>query len=139
MDEVRRRGLPTVLCEAMTIARSGTAGFGVSIDLDALDPWEAPGTTCPEPDGLDPQELADNLHALRACADLVALEIVEYMPSTDPEGRTARWVAELAEAVLGFTTGELRAREQDHGAHNYDRSEERRVGKECRSRWSPYH
>ena len=23
--------------------------------------------------------------------------------------------------------------------HNADRSEERRVGKECRSRWSPYH
>ena len=23
--------------------------------------------------------------------------------------------------------------------HSYDRSEERRVGKECRSRWSPYH
>ena len=24
-------------------------------------------------------------------------------------------------------------------SHNPDRSEERRVGKECRSRWSPYH
>ena len=24
-------------------------------------------------------------------------------------------------------------------AANYNRSEERRVGKECRSRWSPYH
>ena len=24
-------------------------------------------------------------------------------------------------------------------AIDYDRSEERRVGKECRSRWSPYH
>ena len=24
-------------------------------------------------------------------------------------------------------------------AVHYDRSEERRVGKECRSRWSPYH
>src|SRR3989441_11862440 len=24
-------------------------------------------------------------------------------------------------------------------AHRYVRSEERRVGKECRSRWSPYH
>ena len=23
--------------------------------------------------------------------------------------------------------------------HQYSRSEERRVGKECRSRWSPYH
>ena len=26
----------------------------------------------------------------------------------------------------------------DH-PYGYDRSEERRVGKECRSRWSPYH
>nr|WP_073340583.1 hypothetical protein [Enterococcus faecalis] len=25
------------------------------------------------------------------------------------------------------------------GENNRDRSEERRVGKECRSRWSPYH
>src|SRR5256886_16798934 len=25
------------------------------------------------------------------------------------------------------------------GVHGMDRSEERRVGKECRSRWSPYH
>ena len=25
------------------------------------------------------------------------------------------------------------------GATNSERSEERRVGKECRSRWSPYH
>ena len=26
-----------------------------------------------------------------------------------------------------------------HTHHNFERSEERRVGKECRSRWSPYH
>src|SRR2546425_12570581 len=26
-----------------------------------------------------------------------------------------------------------------HMGHRRDRSEERRVGKECRSRWSPYH
>src|SRR5256885_15953683 len=29
--------------------------------------------------------------------------------------------------------------ERAHGAERIDRSEERRVGKECRSRWSPYH
>ena len=29
--------------------------------------------------------------------------------------------------------------EQDTGFVFYSRSEERRVGKECRSRWSPYH
>src|SRR5256885_10353847 len=29
--------------------------------------------------------------------------------------------------------------EREAGRHLYLRSEERRVGKECRSRWSPYH
>src|SRR2546430_7857226 len=36
-------------------------------------------------------------------------------------------LAGLASLALGF------------GAQNLVRSEERRVGKECRSRWSPYH
>ena len=27
----------------------------------------------------------------------------------------------------------------EYNGKTYDRSEERRVGKECRSRWSPYH
>ena len=32
------------------------------------------------------------------------------------------------------------SKEQDaEESQEYDRSEERRVGKECRSRWSPYH
>ena len=30
-------------------------------------------------------------------------------------------------------------REDDKGSIYVERSEERRVGKECRSRWSPYH
>lgn len=119
MDEIRRRGLETVMGEALTIARSGTAGFGVSLDLDALDPNAAPGVTCPAPQGLDPQDLADTLLALRACADLVALEITEYVPQADPDGRTADWVAELAVATLGPTTGTLRQLEYAHGAHNY--------------------
>ena len=33
----------------------------------------------------------------------------------------------------------LVAGEQVHVVNNSNRSEERRVGKECRSRWSPYH
>src|SRR2546428_3807819 len=28
---------------------------------------------------------------------------------------------------------------REHEPEHWDRSEERRVGKECRSRWSPYH
>ena len=38
-----------------------------------------------------------------------------------------RWVEDRKQMVFKLTNGEI------------GRSEERRVGKECRSRWSPYH
>ena len=40
--------------------------------------------------------------------------------------------------VLDFSAGFL-FKELRRYIHPEDRSEERRVGKECRSRWSPYH
>ena len=39
--------------------------------------------------------------------------------------------------TLGYETPDARRSLWVHGS--YGRSEERRVGKECRSRWSPYH
>ena len=38
--------------------------------------------------------------------------------------------------VIGFNA---QANEHHHETMSEARSEERRVGKECRSRWSPYH
>src|SRR3712207_9550429 len=41
--------------------------------------------------------------------------------------------------VLSVTPGRLVALEEIRPQIEAERSEERRVGKECRSRWSPYH
>ena len=41
--------------------------------------------------------------------------------------------------LLGVTTETIRKDLVTLGERNRSRSEERRVGKECRSRWSPYH
>ena len=42
--------------------------------------------------------------------------------------------------LAGCGDGAILVKDSDHGGVVvYPRSEERRVGKECRSRWSPYH
>ena len=46
------------------------------------------------------------------------------------------------EAIVDSVSGVTRDRhygKSDWNGKEFSRSEERRVGKECRSRWSPYH
>ena len=43
------------------------------------------------------------------------------------------------DSTLQLRKGEVHALLGENGAGKSTRSEERRVGKECRSRWSPYH
>jgi arginase len=99
MDEVRRRGLAAVFDEALSIVRRGTAGFGVSVDLDALDPEEEPGVTTPVPGGLCRAELAAVLSRLRGDPAFVAMEIVEYNPRRDRGHATADAAGALVDAI----------------------------------------
>jgi arginase len=100
IDEVRRRGLQAVTAEALHIATAGTAGFGVSLDLDAVTPEEAPGVGTPVPEGIVGAELARALESVGARADLVGVELAEYLPRLDPDGRSARVAVELLVAAL---------------------------------------
>jgi arginase len=99
MDEIRRRGLTEVFDEALAIVRHGTVGFGVSVDLDALDPEEEPGVGTPVPGGLHRAELADALSKLRGDPAFVAMEIVEYNPRRDRAHATADAVGALVGAI----------------------------------------
>jgi arginase len=101
MDEVRRRGVADALTEAMAIVTNGTAGYGVSIDLDVLDPAEEPGVGTPEPGGLTCHELELALRQLRNDPALLAMEIVEYNPHHDRAQLTAKAAGALFRAVMG--------------------------------------
>jgi agmatinase len=72
----------------------------VTIDIDVLDPSEAPGTGAPEPCGLRTAELVEIIRLLAPCR-IVGTDLVEVAPGFDPSGRTAitaSWV--LREAIL---------------------------------------
>jgi arginase len=98
--EVLARGLRDALTEAVERVSSGTAGFGISLDLDALDPREAPGVGSPEPDGLSAHDLLPALAPVLARPGLSALEIAEYNPEHDRHQMTLELVVELLEEVV---------------------------------------
>lgn len=100
MDEVRARGIDAVLGEAIEIARAGTAGFGVSIDLDVVSPDEAPNVGTPVGGGVTSAELARSLEQVAGEPSLAALELVEYSPRLDRDGATARVALSLLSAAL---------------------------------------
>jgi arginase len=95
MDEVRRRGLAAVLREALDQVSAHTAGFGVSLDLDAIDPRDAPGVTTAVGRGIAADDLLPPLRD--ACADrrCIGMEVVEFNPPADRNGRTAQLVEQI--------------------------------------------
>lgn len=79
----------------------------VTIDVDVLDPAEAPGTGSPEPGGLRVPELIEIVRLLGGCR-VIGGDLVEVAHAWDPSGRTgiaASWV--IREALLSWW-GDLR-------------------------------
>lgn len=100
IDEVRTRGLDKIFKEAISIVNKNTKYFGVSLDLDAIDPQYAPGVGSPEPNGLSWLELKDSLPIIFSNSKLSALEITEFNPEMDINDKTAEIILQIA-VVLG--------------------------------------
>jgi arginase len=100
MEEIGRRGLDAALDEALAIATRGTSAFGISVDLDAVSPTEAPGVGTPVPDGLGARDLTRSLERIGGRANLAAVELVEYSPRLDRDGISARVAVDILRAAL---------------------------------------
>lgn len=119
MDEIRQRGLATVMADALLVAQRGDAAFGISLDIDAINPAQAPAVTTPVPGGIDAEQLRHVLHGLVRDPNVVALEMAEYDPGRDISHHTGRLVIDLLEALCLPRATELVAWENRHGARNY--------------------
>jgi arginase len=100
IDEVKERGLKQVLQEAIAYVNRGTQGYGVSLDVDVVDPSEAPGTGCFEPNGLSSKELLQCLPLLGQDQRLRAFELVEFNPHKDQDSRTLALCQEILACML---------------------------------------
>jgi formimidoylglutamase len=86
---------------ALDLASAEGPAF-VSIDLDALDQGIAPGVSAPNPLGLSLREAAPLCEAAGARREVQHFDLMEFNPSHDVDGHTARCAAHL---FLRFVAG----------------------------------
>jgi formiminoglutamase/agmatinase len=77
--------------EALEAAGAGTDAIYLTVDMDAINPGEAPGTGWPEPGGLTGQQAIDFVRAL--APHIAALDIAELNPLYDTPARTTALLA----------------------------------------------
>ncbi|VAW86290.1 Arginase [hydrothermal vent metagenome] len=94
--EIETKGLEQVLIEAKNLVSRAPGGYGLSIDLDAIDPKDAPGVGSPELGGLSGALLCQCLQQhFKGDNDLLGLEIVELNPALDEAEKTSNLASEL--------------------------------------------
>ena len=106
MDDVRKRNFQTVFLEAWQQVSYTSCGVGLSIDMDGIDPFDAPGVGSPESDGLSGADLVSELTHFFLTHSLLGLEIAEFNPMMDQKGKTAQLLVDLIHATYSsmFTT-----------------------------------
>lgn len=101
MRDVDERGMLAVMEEALQVATTATAGIHVSLDLDALDPREAPGVGSPVRGGLTYREAHLAMEMISDTGRLISMEVVEVNPVMDEANRTAALAVELILSAMG--------------------------------------
>ncbi len=101
MHDVDRLGLPQVIAEATEIAGQGVDGIHLSLDLDVVDPLQAPGVGTPVFGGLTFRETHLAMELLAESQRVMSMDVVEVNPILDSHNETARLAVQFTLSALG--------------------------------------
>lgn len=101
MRDIDERGMRAVMEEALAAAAEGAAGYHVSVDMDWIDPEDAPGVGTPVRGGATYREAHLAMEILADHGQLLSFELVEVNPVIDEHNRTADLAVELACSAFG--------------------------------------
>jgi arginase len=101
MHDIDRLGMATVMEKAIEIVSKDTDAVHLSLDLDGLDPNEAPGVGTPVTGGFTYRESHLAMELLAQANILTSAEFVEVNPILDQGNKTAKLAVALMGAVLG--------------------------------------
>ena len=101
MRDIDERGMREVMAEALRFTTDDTAGVAVSLDMDFVDPTDAPGVGTPVRGGVTYREAHLALEMIADSESMVSFELVEINPVIDEHNTTALLGVELVLSGLG--------------------------------------
>jgi len=101
MHDIDRLGMTRVMEETIRIVTDGTDGVHLSLDLDGLDPEDAPGVGTPVIGGMTYREGHLAMELLSEAGCVVSADVVEVNPILDHMNKTAKVAVELVASLLG--------------------------------------
>jgi len=101
MRDIDERGMRAVMEEALRHAGRGTVGYHVSLDLDWIDPEDAPGVGTPVWGGATYREGHLAMEIIADHGRMLSFEMVEVNPVLDERNQTAELAVELALSAFG--------------------------------------
>ena len=101
MRDIDERGLRTVMEEAVRAAGRDTAGYHISLDMDWIDPEDAPGVGTPVRGGATYREAHLAMEIIADDGRMLSFELVEVNPVIDEHNRTADLAVELTCSAFG--------------------------------------
>jgi arginase len=101
MRDIDERGMREVMSEALRFACDDTAGIAVSLDMDFVDPSNAPGVGTPVRGGVTYREAHLALEMIADRHAMISFELVEINPVIDLHNTTALLGVELVLSGLG--------------------------------------
>lgn len=120
MPEVSERGFNAVFNKALEHVQKNTIGYGISLDLDGIDPIEAPGVGTPVVNGIISQDLISTLNNIIYDDKLLCFELVEFNPYKDINDATLELSTKI---ITPFLLGEY-AFNSEQRSHNLNISYE---------------
>ncbi len=101
MRDIDERGMHEVMSDALRFASDDTDGIAVSLDMDFVDPSDAPGVGTPIQGGVTYREGHLAMEMIADSKAMVSLEIVEINPVIDLLNKTALLGVEMVLSALG--------------------------------------
>ncbi|MDQ6595489.1 arginase [Bacillus salipaludis] len=101
MHEIDRLGMTKVMEETIAYLKEKTDGVHLSLDLDGLDPSDAPGVGTPVMGGISYRESHLAMEMLEESKIITSAEFVEVNPILDEKNRTATCAVALMGSLFG--------------------------------------